>query len=195
MSSALFGPDGTQLPEPEHALPDPLVAPTATGAWAAPSPFSLPPLPPMPDIEAIRRSLIEEAQSLPTPPQGFPAQPVYAPPAFDAAPGYRPAPGFDAQPGFHAAPPPGVPAFQPGVRRPPPPVAPSTQQRRPPPLSVADQLEPYGRRRRKEPRNPLIQRRRGSGGWIGCVVALVFLVAIGFNLVQALVAVVIDLVS
>ena len=157
MSSALFGPDGTQLPEPEHALPDPLVAPTATGAWAAPSPFSLPPLPPMPDIEAIRRSLIEEAQSLPTPPQGFPAQPVYAPPAFDAAP--------------------------------------PTQQRPPPPPSVADQFEPYGRRRRKEPRNPLIQRRRGSGGWIGCVVALVFLVAIGFNLVQALVAVVIDLVS
>lgn len=58
-----------------------------------------------------------------------------------------------------------------------------------PPMPV----NPFARRRSKEPRNPLIQPRRSSGGWIGCVVVLVFTVAIAFNAVQALATTLLDL--
>lgn len=213
MSSALFGPDGTQPPVPDDVLSDPLVGPAAADGWAAPASGALPPLPPLPplpDIDAIRRSLLEEEQFLPTPPEGFPAQPAVPPPHVDLPPhGFplsqhdstAPQPGLPLPPQGFAAPPPGFPVPPPGFHAPPglhapPPGFHGPQGQRVPPPLAADRLNPYDQRRRKEPRNPLIQkRRRGSGGWIGCVVVLVFLVAIAFNLVQALVAVVLDLVG
>jgi hypothetical protein len=201
VSNALFGPDGTQLPEPETVLPDALVSPGRQDAFVLPP---LPELPPLPDADEVHRSFTDEF--LATPPKGFPLPPAVPPPVPPPVPSphpdqaRRPAAGprraaRNAAPARTSAPhpphrPPPPPGYQPGPGQFSPPYG------GPPgyPPGPQPQNLPYAGRPRDERHNPLIQRsRRGSGGWVGCVVVLVFAVAVGFNAVQAIVTAVIDL--
>ncbi|HEY0641317.1 MAG TPA: hypothetical protein VGD67_27120, partial [Pseudonocardiaceae bacterium] len=80
----------------------------------------------------------------------------------------------------HAAP--GPPAYV-------PPAAPLPRGGRPPPPG-------HGTAHRRRPgrqKNSLVgARSSGAGGWVGCLVILVFFGAVTFNLVQSLVAAIID---
>ncbi|MFN2497006.1 MAG: hypothetical protein ABR608_14040 [Pseudonocardiaceae bacterium] len=97
-SSALFGADGTQLPEPYPVLPDPLTGPQRSTWWDA---LYLAPvaLPPAPDPRAIRETMAAVFGEDPVPreqPAG-PAPPVHAAPSARAGGPPPPGGGFPGQ--------------------------------------------------------------------------------------------------
>jgi len=217
VTSALFGPDGTQLPEPATVLPDPLVGPGTPAEWP-PLPTAAPP--PAPDQEAVRRAVEAALAQERTPPTGFPAQRPPQPPQQHRRP---PPSQRGRQPALRAAVAPAAVAPAAGLQRytssqhgypPAPPTASmpaaglqrhaSAQHGYPPAVAPAAALDRRGmpvgpprHRERPAARNPLIQERRsvGAGGWIGCLAVLIFFVAVTFNVIEALVRAVIDLVS
>ncbi|HEU0087599.1 MAG TPA: hypothetical protein VFQ77_08105 [Pseudonocardiaceae bacterium] len=56
-SSALFGPDGTELPDPLPVLPDPLTGPERGASWELSTLPAPPPPPPAPDVSAMREAI------------------------------------------------------------------------------------------------------------------------------------------
>ncbi|MGH4013148.1 MAG: hypothetical protein ACRDSL_04295 [Pseudonocardiaceae bacterium] len=58
-SSALFGPDGTELPDPLPVLPDPLTGPER-GEWRDAPTIPPVPLPAMPDARAMREAILAQ---------------------------------------------------------------------------------------------------------------------------------------
>lgn len=208
---ALFGPDGTQLPAPLPALSDPLVTPgtaaasSRNGQAPAGTPFDAAgldvnavPLPASLDPSAIRDAIRAALGDEPTPDQS-PAEP---------APPPSPAPASAPPPESLLTPPSGIPV-QLGRPPPPGPVQPSqAQPGRPsgtpvqlghPPASPPSGLparpgQPPGAPAARwptdrPPRAPLDQARRSpsGGGWIGCIVLLIFIVIVTFNIVSAIV--------
>lgn len=164
MTSALFGPDGTQPPEPDPVSSDALWGPASGITSTAPLPGL--PLP-----------------GLPLPAAAPTVAPVVAPPAIDPqAPRRR---GGAAQSAGPRPPPQPSYAYQPP---PPPGYLPPPQSAR-----LARQAQTRPQRPLAAPESDLIRARRaGSGGWVGCVIGLIFLVALLFNPVRALVEALID---
>ena len=214
MTSALFGPDGTQPPEPEPVLPDSLLGSSASlGGAAQAQPIAAGPPQSAasdfqgPDLDRMRRA-IAEALGVPaaTPePASPPATPLATfdttPPADMPVEVPPQAPLELAATSEPATPPTGIPL------PPVPPVTPlpaSAQAGYPPYPSVVPAQSPQRRAPYRPPgqrvdrrpaRNPLVQERRISpaGGWIGCLVVLIAFGTVAFSLLQSLIAALLDL--
>jgi hypothetical protein len=204
MTSALFGPDGTQPPDPEPALPDALVGPSRTGppgGYEPSGPSTAPlaglPLPPL-DRDAVQRAINAAMADAQTPAGGLPVQrfqPQRAPNPYASLPpppsGYRPPPPRQQPPRSQPQ------RQQPQRQQPPRQQGPRQPQRQQQTRPQTPQ-RPQGRRqgRRREPDNPLLQARRARGpsGFVGCIVMLIFVVAIAFQPLAALVKTLIELV-
>lgn len=178
-SDALFGPDGTQLPDPMPVLPDPLVgpgtaAPAGQGQPVVPTTPAVP-IPPGVDTsamrEAIRAALGDEpvvrrpVEEEPAPPPEEPLESLRTPPS-----------GIPVQRPPQAPPQPPSAAQGGGQPQPGGPGPPAAQRPRPPALEQARS-------------DHLTHRHRGSsgGGWIGCIVVLIFVAVVAYNLISALV--------
>jgi hypothetical protein len=216
-SDALFGPDGTQLPEPQPVLPDPLVGPGTAGTTDlyGPATPQLPPTRPVPlpsgldpaaMREAIRAALGDEPtmRQPPQPTQQAPVQQAHSQQGQPqpGQPQHRPQPGQQqahpqqaqpqqAQPvepplDSLRTPPSGIPV-PPGYRQLPPAAA---RGAGPPPQRPGVPL-PVQRRaamqRAREPAHVTDRRSPSGGGWIGCVVLLIFIAIVVYNLISALV--------
>jgi hypothetical protein len=184
VTSPLFGPDGTELPEPPPVLPDPLLGPArepppeVDQRWTPPAPTPAQTA----DAEQLRRAI---AAALGEPEESLPVQPP--PPV--AAPPLAPPP-IEPEP---KTPPTGIPL----------PTSPTAQFQPVPPVPPLPRQAPpqrpvpawRGTRSPRRQRNPLIQERitRPGSAWVGCLVALIFFVAVAFNAVQAFIGALIDL--
>lgn len=170
---ALFGADGTQLPDPPPVMPDALTGPTFGADPRASSPV---PLPAVPDADAIREAVAAALAEdpAPPPPETPRGRPVRRPPPRRRAPGAQP-----------AAPYPPAAAYpqRGGAYRPPVVAAPRTVQPAPP-----------GDYRRTRAQRPLGGRSRtGRGSPTGCVVTLIFLAVVMFTFLGEFADVVADL--
>ena len=165
---ALFGPDGTQLPDPLPVFPDALTGPAAVARdQDRGEPLLLPPAPDAGAIqEAIAAALADDP--VPAPPRRRPPPPSPAPVRMSASrrtPGPRPPAPVPPMAGLERMPPP-IPYRTSGAGRP--------RQVDP---------APAGRYRRARPER---SSRRNTG--IGCVVVLIVLALMVFNLLAQLLA-------
>jgi hypothetical protein len=190
VTSPLFGPDGTELPEPPPVLPDPLLGATgaeSTGPTSAQPPdlnqrWAPPPNPAQTaEAERLRRAI---AAALGEPEEPAPPSRSVQPPPPIQPPPIQPAP-FEPEP---KTPPAGIPLPTAAQFQPVPPVPPLPRQ------AHAQRLAQGWRAPRRQ-RNPLIQERitRPGSAWVGCLVVLIFFVAVAFNAVQTLIGALIDL--
>lgn len=155
-SSALFGADGTQLPDPLPVLPDVLTGPEHS-AWLDSPEISPVPLPPLPDGRAMRAAIAAVLADDPA-----------------AAPGRaaRTAPGRAAR---------NPPARRvPAAQRPPAPAGTSrTFTPFPPPADL--------RRRIRQESARQLQSRSSSGVRTGCIIALIIIGVVAFNIIVGIV--------
>jgi hypothetical protein len=172
VASALFGPDGTQAPEPDEALPDVLAAPAMLDSWV---PLVLPSIP---DITELQRA----ASALP--PASRPAAPRYPPQQQPSrVSSTHKAPPRQTAPSSYPMPVTSRPS--PSVRRPGTPPPASRQ------LAPVPSRPPVPSQRVKD---PLIQGSSGSGGSrIGCIVFLIFIFAAVAKPLQSLIEALLDL--
>ena len=166
-TDALFGPDGTQPPDPLPVFPDAL---TGSAVVARDQDRGEPLLPPAPDAGAIQEAIAAALADdpVPAPPRRRPPPPSPAPVRMSASrrtPGPRPPAPVPPMAGLERMPPP-IPYRTSGAGRP--------RQVDP---------APAGRYRRARPER---SSRRNTG--IGCVVVLIVLALMVFNLLAQLLA-------
>ncbi|HET8643313.1 MAG TPA: hypothetical protein VFM37_15350 [Pseudonocardiaceae bacterium] len=182
-TDALFGPDGTQPPDPLPPLPDPLVG---GGAWDSAVLSAQPPVKPsvQPSVRPpVQPSSASDATGLRDAAwSAFAGQPTER--RFQRPPPPRPKPPPPPLP----LPPPPPPRPKPpadAVRTPPSGIPvqsfpePAPASSRPASSSLAQPLAPL------PAPSPTVQQ-RGSG-WIGCIVVLIFFVIVVVNIVSGIV--------
>lgn len=188
-SSALFGPDGTQLPDPPPVLPDPLIAPftgTQRSNWQD-TPSSVP-LPAVPDADALGEAMaaVFTVGLVANDEPANPAPPARAEPVAPAA-GPPPAGGFPTQRpplGPMRRPPPSGPI---GAR---PPYLPTAA-----PPRVFPPVRPGGVSRGAD-RD--LSARQSPGRWsssaqTGCIIALIVFGLVVFNIIAGIIGSLSDL--
>lgn len=162
-SSALFGADGTQLPDPLPVLPDPLTGPERS-PWPDTAPTSPVPLPRMPDGRAMRAAIAAVLADEPA------AQPGGTAPNRSAPPVAIP------------------PASAPQVSAP----RVSAPQRAPVPAGQPRPFTPFPlpadlRRRIRQDSARQLQSRSSGGVRTGCIIALIIIGVVAFNIIAAIV--------
>jgi hypothetical protein len=166
-TDALFGPDGTQAPEPLPVLPDPLVGMPSdfTGPTEPPPAASVAQAPDLTDLRKAVRSAAADDPPRRQRPRPQQPRPVRGP-APAAGAGQMSPSGFTQQVSYQ-------PTHAP---------APHATPTQPPSTPPAHALP-----RRAEPQPVAYATGERRGGWIGCIVALIFIVSMLFGIVDAIV--------